>query len=95
MDGFDLLRIWMGSVLVIDCTEEGDGSGLDFTFVSVEDESVFTGDMHEVMQSSVVFSIVFAMHNNVISNSYDAFTVLNDLVHHSLKYVLGAGKSKW
>ena len=47
------------------------------------------------MQLSVVFCIVFAIYNNVISDSDDAFTALNDLVHHLLKDVLEAGESKW
>ena len=41
-----------------------------------------------------MLSIVFVMHNNVISNSNDSFTANEELIHHPLEDVLGAGKSK-
>ena len=53
------------------------------------------GDSHEVVQLSVVLFVILAMYNNVIGDSDDSFTALEDLVYHLLKDVLRASESKW
>ena len=40
----------------------------------VEDELVFLGNLHEVVESSVIFFIILAMDKDIICDSDDIFT---------------------
>ena len=49
MDCIYLLRVWTGSIGIVYCSEECYRVLLDFTFLSIEHKTVFSGSGHEVV----------------------------------------------
>ena len=92
---FNLLWIPVGSILVVYSSKECDLRSFHITLLLVENKPVFLCYSHQLVQPSVMLSIIFAMHNNVISETNDSFTAGEELVYHLLEDVLGAGKSEW
>ena len=62
---------------------------LHFTLLTIEDKTMLTGCIHEVVQVLIMVFIIFSMNDNIICNSYDSFTAFQNLVHHPLKDILG------
>ena len=93
MDSFNLCRIWMASVFIVDMSKERYLSLCDAAFVYVEHESMFSGNSHEVVESDVVLLEVLSMDAEVISDSDHASALFQDLVNLLLEDVLAADKS--
>ena len=63
------------------------------TFLAIEDKSMFSGNLHEFVQASIVLCIITSMDDNIICNPNYTFASFQDLVHHLLKDVLGKDKA--
>ena len=62
-------------------------------FVNVEYKSTFASNVHEVVESCVVFMHVLSVNAEIISNSNDTGALVQDVVNLLLEYVLTAGQS--
>ena len=63
------------------------------TFLAIEDKPMFSGNLHESVQASIVLFVIVSVDDDVICNPNYTFAAFQDLVHHLLKDVLGAGKA--
>ena len=61
-------------------------------FVNAEYKSTFVSDVHEVVESCVVFMHVLSMNAEIISDSNDNRALVQDVVNLFLEYVLIAGQ---
>ena len=83
----------MASMFIVDVSKEGYLSLCDVAFVYVEHESVFLGNLHEVVESDIVLLEVLSVDVEIISDSDDTGALFQDLVNLLLEDVLAADKS--
>ena len=78
---------------IIDMSKETNLLLCNTAFVYVEDESMFSGNLHEVVESGIVLLEILSMDAEVIGYSNYTCTVFQDLVNLLLEDVLAADKS--
>ena len=78
---------------IIDMSKERNLLLCNTAFVYVEDESMFSGNLHEVVESDVVLLEILSMDAEVISYSNYTCALFQDLVNLLLEDVLAADKS--
>ena len=86
---FDLCRVQMCHVFVIDTSKEGHRQLLNSKCLTIEDKTVLEGNPHDLMEPCVMLFIILAIHNYIIYDPNLTITAVQDLVHHSLEDVLG------
>ena len=82
----------MASMFIVDVSKEGYLSLCNAAFVYVEHKPMFSGNLHEVVESDIVLLEVPAMDTEIISDSDDTGALFQDLVN-LLEDVLAADKS--
>ena len=60
----------------------------DETFHSVENKSTFLGDLHEVVEISVMVFAILAIDNDIVSDPDGASALTEDLIHALLECIL-------
>ena len=83
----------MASMFIVDVSKEGYLSLCDAAFVYVEHESVFSGNLHEVVESDIVLLEISSMYTEIVSDSDDTGALFQDLVNLLLEDVLASDKS--
>lgn len=94
MNGFDLARVGVNSILVVETSEEFDGWCFDMGLLLIEDQSVFSRSFHQSSKAGIMLGFGFPMYSDVVSDSDASFTLFQDLVHPLLEDVLRADKSE-
>ena len=82
----------MASMCIVDMSKETNLLLCNTAFVYVEDESMFSGNLHEVVESGIVLLKILSMDAEIISNSNDTCALFQDLVNLLLEDVLAADK---
>ena len=83
----------MCAIFVIDPAKKIDRWLFYSTFLTIEEKPMFSGDLHECVQVLIMLFIIMSVDDDIICNPNYAFAAFQNLVHHLLKDVLGAGKA--
>ena len=78
---------------IVDMSKERNLSLCNAAFVYVEEESLFSGNLHEVVESDIVLLEILSMDAEIIGYSNYTCALFQDLVNLLLEDVLAADKS--
>ena len=85
VNGSDLGGVWVCTILVVDAAKTFDQWLFYGTFLTIEDKSMFSGNLHRCVQALIVLCIIASMDDDIICNPSFTFSSFQDLVHHMLK----------
>ena len=84
----------MHAISVINHSKGLDLHCLDETFRSVENKSTFLGNLHEVVEISVMVFVILAVDNDIVGDPDGAWALTEDLIHALLECILWDVQSK-
>ena len=88
LDFSTLFWVRVHAISVVNHSKELDLRCLDETFCSIENKSIFLGNLHEVVEISVVVFVTLAVDDDVVSDSNGAWALTEDLIHALLERIL-------
>ena len=94
VNGGNLGGVWVSTILVIDPSKNFDQWLFYSTFLTIEDNPMFSGNLHECVQALIVLFRITFVDEDIICNPNYTFAAFQDLVLHPLKDVLGTSKAQ-
>ena len=88
LDFSALFWVRVHAISVINHSKGLDLQCLDETFCSVENKSTFLGNLHEVVEISVMVFVILAVDNDVVGDPDGAWALTEDLIHALLECIL-------